>query len=52
MRGVNKHLQRFDGIRFQGTMEDEETCESEATLDLTSGQFINLYIGQVPGNTV
>lgn len=30
-------------------MEDEETSESEAALYLGSGQFVNLFIGQVPG---
>ena len=30
-------------------MEDEETSESEAALDLISSQFVNLYMGQVSG---
>jgi len=33
-------------------MEDKETGENEATLDLTSGQFINLYTSQVSGTAV
>lgn len=30
-------------------MEDEETSESEAALDLVSGQFIDLYTDQASG---
>lgn len=30
-------------------MKDEETSESEAALDLVSGQFVDLCIGQVLG---
>ena len=52
MRGVNKHFQRFDSICLQGTMEDEESSESEAALDLISGQLINLYTGQVSDTPV
>ena len=30
-------------------MEDEEASESEAALDLISGQFVNLQMGQTLG---
>lgn len=52
MRGVDKHLKRFDSVRLQGTVEDEEASESEVTLDLITGQFVYLHVGQVSGTPV
>jgi len=31
-------------------MEDEKTSESEATLNLISGKFVDLYVVQVSGS--
>lgn len=42
MRRVCEHFDRFDSIRLQWAMENEESSELEATLDLVTSQLVDL----------
>lgn len=42
MRRVVEHLESFHGIRLEGTVEDEETGETELALHVISVDLVNL----------
>lgn len=42
MRRVVEHLENFDSIRFERTVEDEETSKIELALHIISVNLVNL----------
>lgn len=42
MRRVIEHLESFNGIRFERTVEDEETSKIELALHVISMDLVNL----------